>query len=165
MKKYFVACVISVLILVEGSLTATAEGIHREEVLSLVQKALINQGSISEEVRTEKEIKEKLNQNFTKEFTEKFYQANVMKVEGGYMAFGSDFAPYYIPFFSFNENTEIIFGESSEYIYVQEKFEESEEGPTTSKNHYESVTLKNENNVWKVDDVSYESENLKVSVE
>ncbi|MBR8645001.1 DUF3993 domain-containing protein [[Brevibacterium] frigoritolerans] len=41
---------------------------------------------------------------------EKFVQADVVKVDGGYTAFGSDFAPYYIPFFSYDKNTEIVYG-------------------------------------------------------
>ena len=159
MKKYLVACVVSVLLLL-GGLPATAEeGIHREKVLSLVQEALNDQSSLSQEVRTKKDIKEKLNNHFTEEFADKFIDANVTKVEGGYMAFGTDFAPYYIPFFSYDDNTEVIYGEDAKYIYVQEAFEATEGGPVSSGKHVEVVTLKKENNVWKIADVSYVSEN------
>lgn len=159
MKKYLVACVVSVLLLL-GGLPATAEeGIHREKVLSLVQEALNDQSSLSQEVRTKKDIKEKLNNHFTEEFADKFMEANITKVEGGYMAFGSDFAPYYIPFFSYDDNTEVIYGEDSKYIYVQEAFEATEGGPVSSGKHVEVVTLKKENNVWKIADISYVSEN------
>lgn len=159
MKKYLVACVVSVLLLL-GGLPATAEeGIHREKVLSLVQEALNDQSSLSQEVRTKKDIKEKLNNHFTEEFADKFIEANVTKVEGGYMAFGTDFAPYYIPFFSYDDNTEVTYGEDAKYIYVQEAFEATEGGPVSSGKHVEVVTLKKENNVWKIADVSYISEN------
>lgn len=157
MKKYLVACVISCLLLLGGLPVTAEEGIHREQVLSLVQEALNDQGSLSEEVRTKKEIKEKLNKHFTEEFAEKFIQANVTKVDGGYMAFGSDFAPYYIPFFSYDDNTEVIYGKDSEYIYVQETFEASE-GPVSSGKQVEVVTLKKEKDAWKVTDVSYVNE-------
>lgn len=159
MKKYLVACIVSVLLLL-GGLPATAEeGIHREQVLSLVQEALNDQGSLSQEVRTKTEINEKLSNHFTEEFADKFFEANVTKVEGGYIAFGSDFAPYYIPFFSYDDHTEVIYGEDLEYIYVQEAFEAAEGGPVSSGKHIEVVTLKKENNVWKIADVSYVSEN------
>ncbi|MFJ7639323.1 DUF3993 domain-containing protein [Peribacillus sp. NPDC097224] len=161
MKKYLVACVVSALLLIGGLPVTAEEGIHREQVFSLMQEALNNQGSLSEEIRTEKDIKGKLNDHFTEEFIDKFYKANVVQVEGGYMAFGSDFAPYYIPFFSYDDHTEVIYGENSDYIYVQESFEVSEGGPVTSGKHVETVTLKKENDVWKVADVSYESANQK----
>ncbi|MFD6441133.1 DUF3993 domain-containing protein, partial [Peribacillus sp. NPDC060186] len=87
--------------------------------------------------------------------------ANVVKVDGGFTAYGSDFAPYYIPFFSYDENTEVVYGKSGEFIYVQEEFPVSEDGPVSTGKHVESVTLKKVNNEWKVTDVMYESENLK----
>ncbi|MFJ7829895.1 DUF3993 domain-containing protein [Peribacillus sp. NPDC046944] len=161
MKKYLVACVVSALLLIGGLPVTAEEGIHREQVFSLMQEALNDQGSLSEEIRTEKDIKGKLNDHFTEEFIDKFYKANVVQVEGGYMAFGSDFAPYYIPFFSYDDHTEVIYGENLDYMYVQESFEASEGGPVTSGKHVETVTLKKENDVWKVADVSYESANQK----
>ncbi|MGE7764310.1 DUF3993 domain-containing protein [Peribacillus sp. NPDC096540] len=161
MRTYLIACLAGVFLFIGGGFTVSAEGLHREEVFSLVQEALVNQGSISEEVRTKKAIKEKLYTHFTENFTEKFVEANVVKVDGGFAAYGSDFAPYYIPFFSYNENTEVVYGKSGEFIYVQEEFPVSEDGPVSSGKHIESVTLKKENNEWKVADVMYESENLK----
>ncbi|MGE7602220.1 DUF3993 domain-containing protein [Peribacillus sp. NPDC097675] len=163
MKKYLVACVVSALLLLGGLPVTAEESVHKEQVLSLVQEALNDQGSLSEEIRTKKEIKEKLNKHFTDEFAEKFIQANVTKVEEGYMALGSDFAPYYIPFFSYDDHTEVIYGKDSNYIYVQETFEASEDGPVTSGKQVEVVTLKKEKNVWKITDVSYVSEKQKTA--
>ncbi|MBO0997059.1 DUF3993 domain-containing protein [Bacillus sp. SD075] len=157
MRKYLVACLASVLLFLSGGFTASAEGLHREEVLSLVQDAMKNQSSISEEVSTKEEIEEKLDKHFTGDFIEKFVQANVVKVDGGYTAFGSDFAPYYIPFFSYDKNTEIVYGENGDFIYVQEEFQGTGDGPASMEKHVESVTLKKENNIWKVMDVKYEN--------
>ncbi|MDM5213563.1 DUF3993 domain-containing protein [Peribacillus sp. NJ4] len=156
MSKYLVACLASVLLFLGGGFTASAEGLHREEVLSLVRAAAENQGSISEEVRTKEEIEGKLDTHFTGEFIEKFVKSNVVKVDGGYTAFGSDFAPYYIPFFSYDKNTEIVYGKNGEFIYVQEEFKDTGDGPVSMGKHVESVTLKRENDVWKVMDVKYE---------
>ncbi|MGE7183071.1 DUF3993 domain-containing protein [Peribacillus sp. NPDC006672] len=161
MSKYLVACLASVLLFLGGGFTASAEGLNREEVLSLVQDAVKNQGSISEEVRTKEEIEGKLDKHFTGDFIEKFVEANVVKVDGGYTAFGSDFAPYYIPFFSYDKNTEIVYGENGEFIYVQEEFQDTGDGPVTTGKHVESVTLKKENDVWKVMNVKYESEKMR----
>jgi len=70
-------------------------------------------------------LKGKLDKHFTGDFIEKFVQANVVKVDGGYTAFGSDFAPYYIPFFSYDKNTEIVYGKKGDVIYVQEEFQDN----------------------------------------
>ncbi|WP_053345150.1 DUF3993 domain-containing protein [Peribacillus butanolivorans] len=161
MRKYLIACMAGAFLFLGGGFTVSAEGLHREEVLSFVQEALVNQGSISEEVRTKKAIKEKLDTHFSEDFIEKFVEANVVKVNGGFTAYGSDFAPYYIPFFSYDENTKVVYGKSGEFIYVQEEFPVSEDGPVSTGKHVESVTLKKVNNEWKVADVRYESENLK----
>ncbi|WP_185150815.1 DUF3993 domain-containing protein [Peribacillus simplex] len=161
MRKYLVACLASVLLFLSGGFTVSAEGLHREEVLSLVQDAMENQGSISEEVRTKEAIEGKLDKHFTGDFIKKFVQANVVKVDGGYTAFGSDFAPYYIPFFSYDKNTEIVYGKNGDVIYVQEEFQDTGDGPVSMEKHVESVTLKKENGVWKVMDVKYESDKMK----
>ncbi|WP_260284145.1 DUF3993 domain-containing protein [Peribacillus aracenensis] len=161
MRKYLVACLASILLFLSGGFTTSAEGLHREEVLSLVQDAMENQGSISEEVRTKEAIEAKLGKHFTGDFIKKFVEANVVEVDGGYMAFGSDFAPYYIPFFSYDKNTEIVYGKNGDVIYVQEKFQDTGDGPVSMKKHVESVTLKKENDVWKVMDVNYESDKMK----
>ncbi|WHY58055.1 DUF3993 domain-containing protein [Peribacillus simplex] len=161
MKKYLVACLASILLFLSGGFTASAEGLHRDEVLSLVKDAMENQGSISEEVRTKEAIEGKLDKHFTGDFIKKFVQANVVKVDGGYTAFGSDFAPYYIPFFSYDKNTEIIYGKNGDVIYVQEELGDTGDGPVSMEKHVESVTLKKENDVWKVTDVKYESDKMK----
>ncbi|SIQ81350.1 Protein of unknown function [Peribacillus simplex] len=161
MKKYLVACLASILLFLSGGFTASAEGLHRDEVLSLVKDAMENQGSISEEVRTKEAIEGKLGKHFTGDFIKKFVQANVVKVDGGYTAFGSDFAPYYIPFFSYDKNTEIVYGKNGDVIYVQEEFGDTGDGPVSMEKHVESVTLKKENDVWKVTDVKYESDKMK----
>ncbi|MEY8189212.1 DUF3993 domain-containing protein [Peribacillus simplex] len=161
MRKYLVACLASILLFFSGGFTTSAEGLHREEVLSLVQDAMENQGSISEEVRTKEAIEGKLDKHFTGDFIKKFVEANVVEVDGGYMAFGSDFAPYYIPFFSYDKNTEIVYGKNGDVIYVQEEFQDIGDGPVSMKKHVESVTLKKENDVWKVMDVNYESDKMK----
>ncbi|WHX68402.1 DUF3993 domain-containing protein [Peribacillus frigoritolerans] len=157
MSKYLVACLASVLLFLSGGVTASAEGLHREEVLSLIHDAMENQVSISEEVRSKEAIEGKLEKHFTGDFIENFVQANVVKVDGGYTAFGSDFAPFYIPFFSYDKNTEIVYGKKGDVIYVQEEFQDNGEGPVTMEKHVEAVTLKKENGAWKVKDVKYEN--------
>ncbi|MED3997660.1 DUF3993 domain-containing protein [Peribacillus frigoritolerans] len=157
MSKYLVACLASVLLFLSGGVTASAEELHREEVLSLIHDAMENQVSISEEVRSKEAIEGKLEKHFTGDFIEKFVQANVVKVDGGYTAFGSDFAPYYIPFFSYDKNTEIVYGNKGDVIYVQEEFQDNGDGPVSMEKHVEAVTLKKENGAWKVKDVKYEN--------
>ena len=100
------------------------------------------------------EVKESLGRYFTPEYTNDFIEMNVQEnMDGeGYLAYGTDFALYYIPFFTYDENTKVGYDSDLNQWYVYEWFEESSDGPVTYNGHYEAVGLTFEDGRWAVDD-------------
>lgn len=135
---------------------ASVESIEtREEVLDFLHEAFQAQLSLSEEGRTEEEVLSILQPYFTDSYIELFKKENIVEENGLQITYGSDFAPYYIPFFQFSDQTEIVINKNS--IYVYEFFEGENEGPVTYKNHYEAIILKKDRSGdWKVNDYSYD---------
>jgi hypothetical protein len=127
----------------------------REDVLDFLHEAFQAQVSLSEEGRTEKEVLSILQPYFTDSYIELFKKENIVEENGLQFTYGTDFAPYYIPFFQFSDQTEIVINKNS--IYVYEFFEGENEGPVTYKDHYEGIILKRDQaGDWKVSDYLYE---------
>lgn len=127
----------------------------RIEVLSFLKEAFHAQVSLSEKGRSEEEVVNILKPYFSDSYIQLFKKENIVEEDGKFLTYGSDFAPYYIPYFQFSNQTEIVI--KDKYIYVYELFEEEEEGPVTYKDHYEAIILsKNKSNIWRVSDYSYD---------
>ncbi|MGI8385610.1 DUF3993 domain-containing protein [Robertmurraya sp. P23] len=127
----------------------------REDVLGFLHEAFQAQVSLSEEGRTEEEVNSILKPYFTDSYNQLFKKENIVEENGLQFTYGMDFAPYYIPFFQFSDQTEIVINKNS--IYVYEFFEGQNEGPVTYKDHYEAIILKKEHTGnWKVSDYLYD---------
>ena len=128
--------------------------LNEEEAFRLLQNAFKTQVALSEKPRSMEEVKESLGRYFTPEYTNDFIEMNVQEnMDGeGYLAYGTDFALYYIPFFTYDENTKVGYDSDLNQWYVYEWFEESSEGPVTYNGHYEAVGLTFEDGRWAVDD-------------
>lgn len=128
--------------------------LSEEEAFRFLQEALDAQIALTEKPRSMKEIEESLGQYFTKEYTKDFIEMNVKEnMDGtGYLAYGTDFALYYIPFFTYDENTKLAYDSKRDKWYVYEWFEESSEGPVSYAGHYEAIGLTFTNNGWSIDD-------------
>ena len=128
--------------------------LNKEEAFRLLQNAFKTQVALSEKPRSMEEVKESLKRYFTPEYTNDFIEMNVQEnMDGeGYLAYGTDFALYYIPFFTYDENTKVGYDSDLNQWYVYEWFEESSEGPVTYNGHYEAVGLTFEDGRWAVDD-------------
>jgi len=128
--------------------------LNEEEAFRFLQNAFETQVALSEKPRSMEEVKESLGRYFTKEYTDDFIDMNVQEnMEGeGYLAYGTDFALYYIPFFTYDENTKVGYDSDHDRWYVYEWFEESSEGPVSYNGHYEAVGLTFEDGRWAVDD-------------
>lgn len=126
----------------------------REEVLALLHEAFQAQLSLSEKGRTEEEVLAILKPYFTDSYIQLFKNENIVEENGLQFTFGTDFAPYYIPFFQFSDQTEVVIHRNS--IYVYEFFEGENDGPVSYKDHYEGIVLKKDSKGnWKVSDYSY----------
>jgi hypothetical protein len=127
---------------------AESELKKREDVFAFLQQGFEAQVALSEKVRTKEEIEELLNPYFSNNYQREFWNANVVEEEEHYITYGSDFAPYYIPYYQFSNRTHVYFSKSK--IYVYEYFPESSDGPVGYKSHYEGLLIKKIKGEWKV---------------
>lgn len=165
MKRYIAAMLgtLSLLIFSYGS-QADAQDLHRGQIYGLLEDAFQTQVSLSEEYRSLEQISAVLDAHFTDSFKDKFIDENVVKTDEGYATEGTDVAFYYIPFFSYSENTEVIYDSDKDTLFVQEYFQGSVEGPVNSEGHYETVVLVKEDGLWKIADVLYDDQKAEGSI-
>lgn len=132
----------------------------REEIFQVLQEGFRAQVSLSEEKRDLAEVYETLAPYFTKQTASDFLEENLYEKNGKYFTLGSDFALYYIPFFTYSEETKIKTGEDSLFVY--EFFPEISEGIVTYKSHYQGILLVREQEKWKISEFYYnvDPENL-----
>lgn len=123
----------------------------REEVLQFLEAAFHAQVSLSEQERSLAQVNEVLNPFFSKSFKNHFIEANVVEENGKYITYGSDFAPYYIPFFEFSDTTKVVFLQDN--IYIIEHFPEKGDGPVSYDSHFEGIELVKEDGDWKVNEI------------
>lgn len=118
---------------------ANADIPSREAVFQLLKAAHKCEGDLSETPRTMDEIIAILDEYHTRDYQNAFIAENVKPIDGKFITFGTDFAFYYIPFFSYSDATKIVYKQNQ--IYVYEFFPERLDGPVSYKDHYEGVML------------------------
>ena len=126
---------------------ATHVFLAKEDVYEFLESAFLAQVSLSERGRSMAEVEEALDPFFKDGYKDEFIKENIVKENGEYWAYGSDFSRYYIPFYTFSEKTKIISIEDR--IVVVEYFPASEEGPVGYKSHYKGIELEMVNGSWK----------------
>ncbi|WP_317951418.1 DUF3993 domain-containing protein, partial [Rossellomorea marisflavi] len=104
--------------------------------------------------REKADIEAMLSDYFTDEQVKGFMEENLYQEGDGYSAFGSDFASYYIPFFTFDKETKAAFDDGHWYIW--EVRSGDEEGPVSTVQGEEVVKLSFTDGKWKVSAISYE---------
>jgi hypothetical protein len=144
----------SLLFLVPANAFADSDLDGREDVFAFLGKAFDSQVSLSEKGRTMDEIEAVLSPYFTEEYKSQFIGENVVGQENDYQTYGTDFAPYYIPFYAFSEKTKVV--EMENEIYVVEFFPGNTEGPVGYEDHYEGLKLVIEDGDWKVAQYLYD---------
>jgi hypothetical protein len=148
MKKLSIFILIFLLI-IPLSPQAKTESINEKDIFSFLQEAYNTQVALSEYPRTQGEIIELLSPYFSGSYQRLFWRENMVEEEGGFLTYGSDFAPYYIPFFQYSEDTKTI--QRPGEIYVFEYFPAMNEGPVIYEGHYKGLLLKKFDGKWKVD--------------
>ena len=139
---------VMMILLIFPSSHARAQLAEDEEMIQFIQAAFQVQVSLSEMERSMPEIIELLSPYFTESAREKFINENIVEENGRYFTLGTDFPLYYIPFFDYEDKTEVIRGKKQ--IYIVEFFPKSVEGPVQYDAHYEGILLEKENGLWKV---------------
>lgn len=118
----------------------------KEDVLQFLEEAFYAQLSLNEFEREYQDIVEILDPYFSDDYQKQFLEENLVEINGKYITFGSDFAPYYIPFFAMSEQTEVNI--RNKKIYIYEFFPASKEGPVTYGDHYEGILMEKVSNDW-----------------
>ncbi|NLP50887.1 DUF3993 domain-containing protein [Bacillus sp. RO1] len=158
MLKNMTGIIAIITIIFFGSSYASAEQSPEDhEVYSFLKDAFQLQISLGEKHHSLEEIDQLLNPYFTKEYQQSFLKEHLFKEEAGYITYGTDFPAYYIPFFSYDEETKVIKGQDGELI-VYEFFATEEDMPSLYDDHYEYVKIQETSSGWKVMDYGFEYE-------
>ncbi|CAM3686203.1 DUF3993 domain-containing protein [Mesobacillus zeae] len=144
------------LLLIPAAASADNDLHSRADVVGFLEKASETQISLSEKDMSLDEMKQSLSHYFTDSYQQLFLKENAVKAGGKYRIYGSDFAPYYIPFKAISDPAKITRFDGN--IYVVEYFKARGEGPVSYEDHYEAIRLTQEGGMWKVSD--YYSENV-----
>lgn len=153
LKKYVVSVIISILIVLvffeQNIVKASSDyKLSEQETFELLEKAFEAQVSLNDKYRTFKEVKATLSPYFGKEYISKFMNENVVFENEGYITYGTDFARFYVPFFSYSDLTKIVYDDKEKKMYVYEFFSANKEQPVLYGDHYEMLTLKYEEKKW-----------------
>ncbi|GLB60393.1 DUF3993 domain-containing protein [Cytobacillus sp. NCCP-133] len=127
-----------------------------EEVYKFLQEAFQAQVSLSEKERSLEEVMGVLDPYFSETAKETFLNANLISENEKHIIYGSDAASFYIPFFSYSNDTKVV--EDKDKIYVYEYFPGTQEGPVGYESHYEGILLEKEKGKMKI--VQFLDENI-----
>ncbi|MCA1319048.1 DUF3993 domain-containing protein [Bacillus tianshenii] len=159
LKAYTRLSVAVIFILLIGISHVAAEApAEKEKVFSLLKGAQEAQFSLGEKHRDMTEVQSVLDPYFSREYQEQFLDAHIFKEEKGYITYGTDVPHFYIPFFTYDENTKIKQDEASGKIYVYEFFGVDESEGYLYPDHYEFVELEQNEQGLQVVSYGYDEE-------
>ncbi len=156
MKKVFTSLFISLLVLAVSPLIKVdaKSTLDKQDAFNLLDSAFQLQVSLSEQPNSMENIRNILKKSFSEEYTEDFINMNVQKsMDGrGYQTYGTDIALYYIPFFTYSENTKLGYSPVNKQWYVYEWFPGTTDGPNSYEGHYEAIGLIEDSGKWVIND-------------
>ncbi|MBY0097704.1 DUF3993 domain-containing protein [Mesobacillus maritimus] len=127
----------------------------KQGIFEHLKSAFMAQVSLSEKGRSLKEVGLILEPYFSNSFIELFLNENIVEESGQYLTYGSDFAPYYIPFYSYSDKTRVV--NHNDSIFVVEYFPAVTEGPVNYEGHFQAVEMEREEKGLKVTKIWYEN--------
>jgi hypothetical protein len=127
---------------------------EKKDVLQTLKDAFQAQVSLSEEERTLEEVDQILTPYFTRSYISFFLDENLVEMDGKYFTLGTDFALYYIPFFTYSTETKVYVENNEANVY--EFFSSDREGPVSYENQYQGVKLIKIGGEWKVSDYFFD---------
>lgn len=130
--------------------------LNQEEIFAFLEEAFSAQVSLSEVERSLEEVKEVLVPYFSDDYIDMFIKENVVEENGKFLTYGSDFALYYVPFYTYSEQTKVV--QLNDSVFVVEFFPRSMDGPVTYDDHYVGLELKREDTGWEIQ--SIQNDNL-----
>lgn len=158
MLKNWTGTIAIITFLLVGSSTVSAEGQNADhEVFAFLKEAFQTQLSLGERHHSMGEIEELLNPYFAKEYQENFLKEHLFEEKEGFITYGTDFPAYYIPFFSYTDETKVL-EEDNGALTVYEFFPSEDDMPSLYDDHYEFVKLVKSESGWKVVEYGFEYE-------
>ncbi|MFS0861300.1 DUF3993 domain-containing protein [Fredinandcohnia sp. 179-A 10B2 NHS] len=146
------------LFITQPATASSNEPLSNDKVFEFLEEAFQAQSSLTFEFRSYEEVEKILSPYFEKQYIDVFLKENLIKENNKYIIYGSDFALYFIPFFSYSEKTRVVKDELNNNIYVYELFESPTSGPVSYNDHYEIITLKESGTTLKVSDLKSTNE-------
>lgn len=131
----------------------------QEEAADLTKEAAQTQLTLTENERSLEEIEKALEPYFTDKFIDGYMKENVHKGEKKYIVYGSDFTPYGIPFFNYEDNMQ--FGRENKKLKLYQFFPAEEEGPVSYDDHFETVEFIEEDGSYKISSIQFSEEEPK----
>lgn len=159
LKAYTRLSVAVIFILLIGVSYVAAEApTQKEEVFSFLQDAQVAQFSLGEKHRDMTEIQNVLDPYFSRDYQEQFLDAHLFKEEQGYITYGTDVPHFYIPFFTYDENTKIKQDEATGKLFAYQFFDVDESEANLYPDHYEYVEIEKNEQGLQVVSYGYEKE-------
>ncbi|MBY0120884.1 DUF3993 domain-containing protein [Bacillus sp. S/N-304-OC-R1] len=158
MKRFYqkILLIVAALAFSYPTLTRAENNLSdHEKVIAFSQSAFQAQFSLSEKFRTIEEIDKILSPYFTTSAKKLFLEENLISENGQFITCGTDFPIYYIPFFTYSDETKSVWQQNK--IYLFEYFPKTDEGPVSYESHYEGVLLSNEEGTWKIAEFLYDN--------
>ena len=145
----FSSCIILLFVFNSPRILAN-EFLTEEEVVHFVKNASNAQLSLTEKNRSLQEVEAILSPYFSNLYNQYFIEEHLQEERGGYRTAETDFTIFYVPFFTYTEQTEIIFDEQQTSIHIMEFFPKDSEHFSLYDDHYESITMRKIGDEWKI---------------
>ncbi|MFC3884295.1 DUF3993 domain-containing protein [Bacillus songklensis] len=130
----------------------------RERVFEILHAGFQAQVKLGEKHVTKQQAVSILSPYFDSSYIQRFLDENLVKEAQGYITYGSDYALYYIPYFSYDDLTNVMYDPKHQKIYVYEHFPAVTDGPVTYGDHYELMVLRKQHSSWKIEQYVYSEE-------
>ncbi|MCH1623960.1 DUF3993 domain-containing protein [Ferdinandcohnia quinoae] len=127
---------------------SASKPISNEKMFEFLKEAYSAQVSLTAKYRSYDEVWGVLSPYFKDNYIKLFLKENLYEDNEGFIVYGTDFPIYFIPFFSYSEETKIVFNDDGNKAYVYEFFKAKIEGPVSYDSHYETLTLERIGSNW-----------------
>ena len=131
---------------------ASANGTKMSEAFFIEQTRQAGevQFKLAEDGNSYDEIHNILAPFFTPDFIDAFIKENMFEENDLYYTIGTDFAPLYIPYFTYDDQTKVKITNDSMQVIVYQFFPKSTDGPVGYDDHNAAVIYELMNDEWRI---------------
>lgn len=134
-----------------------------EHLINMVQESHQAQLNLVNEISSREEVLSNLSPYFSTPFIEKLLTEHLLETKYGPMILGTDFSPYFIPFFSYDEKTKVTISQSSKIATISEVFHLFDmDGIESSTGRLTTVYLESRENGWIITNIEMKDVSTKI---